>query len=337
MTHSARVMKPVKPIPQNEQPRKGRIMVRLCPRVFGLIGCMLLAPAIAYGQVDVLQGDWTLTTLVPDGEYGVFTIDPTGSAGFPTTIRHSLEGQDFTFEAEHRGLAQLQEGFVFAYAGAGTASAVEANSYRVLSNVVATGVVSPASTVCAGVWLEKQTYTKSLRSLDVVDVTSAFVLMRDDFVPPELPGYVAEDIEGEWEIVLGDDTLVLSWTGLVTLNIDGTLIGLLGLSDIIEERAAPIAGLYVASEDGVFEFEYATVVEIPVVGVKTVTIYATGQLSEDNTQITGTWTLTVESGDEAAAKTQVTQEQLVERRTYSGEFNMNRVRTSAVPFWMNMN
>ncbi|MEW6235102.1 MAG: laminin B domain-containing protein [Candidatus Omnitrophota bacterium] len=296
-----------------------------CLTVLGIF--VLGLPGITRAQTSNLAGNWKLTTFVSGSEYGVMSIDASGVTQCTEAIVHELTGEDLHFDLIQQGRLQVGEEGSVIYAAGGIASASENSAYRVTVEAAGAGLVSPASNMIAGVWTENQVYTKLIVPLEVFSATPVpFLLIKEGSIP-ELPGLIVQEAAGNWNVTLNGSTLEIGWTGGVTLNTNGTLIGFLIDKRGPIDRTIPSVGFFTLSETGEFAFEFSATVDIPNLGGKTVTISGSGTIGEDRKTIQGTWTLTIAPAtDGTSGKIRSTPFVLDIQAdaTYSGDFTMTK-------------
>jgi|GEM_PF-4925654 hypothetical protein len=264
-------------------------------------------------QVALLEGAWEIQfTGVENAMYGPVTIDGNGNMSFLEILTYDYEGMAYVFDIEHRGKITYNAEHEFVYLGVGNGVARDTNgAVTVRLDVIANGIGDANNNVVVGGWYNKETYVTPIGVLYDEDGWS-FAMTREGYDP----GAPGEAVAGVWEITLTSENF--SWTGEVTLAADGTMMG--EYSSTLSEAAALFGGFYSYSEDKTFAFSYSTMTVLPVVGETTFTVAGEGQGNEENTQITGTWSLTVDITNRLT-------------QTFTGTFELKKIETSGVDGW----
>lgn len=279
-----------------------------------LLAVLTLIPLTSQSQVSKMEGVWILDTDVPGAEYAPLSIDNQGNVTFSESYPYPIGEVEYIFDVAHTGKVNSfnVETNDFLYSGVGTGPARDTNgSITVRLDVTANGVLSSDNNMIAGVWYNLETYTTPQGSFLDED-GYPYTLIRQGYVPAE--SY--EAVEGVWQITFTGQNL--SWTGEVALAANGLMKG--DYSTLPEMPEIPLAGLYTYNEETKeFTFAYTTTTTLPVVGETKVKVEGTGQGNEDNTLITGTWTITV----------------IVKGRstTFNGTFEFKKIESSSVPEW----
>lgn len=283
--------------------------------VYVFIVAFLFFALSSNAQVESLEGRWVISAGVERAEYSVLEIDSKGNATFTESYPYSIDDQEYIFDVNHTGKFTYSEDRQFAYAGVGLGEARESGgTVRVRLQVVAGGMGSADDNILVGVWANTEIYTTPEGQVEDDDGLP-LTLTREGYDP----GSPGEEIAGTWEITLQGENI--DWTGQVTLNPDGTMLGSYIPEGSLSEVPIPLAGFFSYSETNQFEFSYTTTAELPVVGETTFTLSGQGQGNDDNTQITGTWAFTV----------QVTE---LNSRTFEGTFELDKIEDSDVPYWV---
>lgn len=285
----------------------------------------------ASAQVEKLEGAWKLTTFVEGSEFGAFVIAPDAIGSCTEIIQHNVNKKPYSFELLEKGKVQLNDASVFLYLGGGTASATEEKTVRVVSTIVASGVVAPASNMIAGIWAENQVYTDKLSNAEIHTATPAPFLMIRNGIAPQLPAILVKEIAGDWDFEMKGGTFGLTWDGMVTLNTSGAFIGYLVDSGIVKGRQFPGGGFFSVSTDGTFAFEFTTITTIPVAGEKAITIKGTGKIDSTNTKITGTITATVADVPAGETAAKVSHAYRNNTTAYTADFTMNKKPEESTP------
>ncbi len=297
----------------------------------GLV-CSLFAVSLAHAQEDALKGTWTLQTKVPGSEFSVLTFDAEGNVSFTESIVHSIGDTEYNFNTVHRGKAEFTETRQLLYIGAGAGVAAESKQMAVASEIVATGMGTEDNNLLIGIWKESQAYTQLISPVDTYSATPVAFIMTREGSTPALGGKL---LEGEWQLDINDDSLIINWEGVIELGAEGTILGMLReegrLADI------PVAGLFTIVDPSEFEFSYSTTAEIKNVGVFTFTVSGSGQINEDRTEITGTFTISIERQDENEEEEPagMRPQALVDREplSYTGPFTLTKLQSSSAPSW----
>ena len=292
----------------------------MCIVLFGIFGFIS-----AEAQVEKLEGTWKLTTFVEGSQFSEFIISPDAIATCTETLQHVVNKNPYSFRVLEKGKVQVNDASMFLYAGGGTASATEEKSIRVITAIIASGVISPASNIIAGIWSGNQVYSDKISTAEIYYATPAPFLLVQNGIAPVLPGKIVQDIAGDWDFAMTGGNFGLTWNGMVTLNTSGAIIGFLFDSGIIKGREFPGGGYFTISPDGTFSFKFTTFATIPKIGDKEVTISGSGKIQDNNTQISGTITLSVADMpiSEPATKTNhASHTSFIE--SYSAEFTMNK-------------
>lgn len=104
------------------------------------------------------------------------------------------------------------------------------------------------------------------------------------------------------------------------LNPNGSLLGEYSAEQDLP--AVPMAGFFTYSETKEFDLSYTTTTELPVVGETTFMVTGTGQGNDDNTHITGVWTITVDVSN-------------LVTKTFEGTFALKKLEeTDVMGWWM---
>lgn len=256
--------------------------------LFALSGFMLFS-VYGFAQVEQLEGNWVTKFLDPnDTDIGAVSINSKGTASFPQTLVHKIENTDYHFNVAHLAKIELGETRQFTMASAGVATSSESKLIGVLSNIVATGVISSDTSAVAGIWMENQTYTKNISTVEIDSASPVpFVMMREGYTPK----FSFDFLKGKWQIEINENSLILGWTGEVELGGDGTILGTIREKSHIAN--SPIAGLFTATGSE-FNFSYTTTIEVADLGEIAITIEGSGTINADRTEISGTFSVTIE-------------------------------------------
>ncbi len=272
-----------------------------------------LFTAGGYAQVESLQGTWNIEiSSLEDATFSPVEVDAEGNVFFTETLYDSFEGEDYIFDIEHRGKISTNTGQEFIYLGVANGAARDTNeTITVHLEAMASGVISPDNNMIVGVWYNRITIvTPEGQFTD--EANFSFLLTREGY-DPGTPGAA---LAGVWEITLTSENF--EWTGEVTLDPEGTIMG--EYSSSISEMIAPLAGIFSYSEDKTFDVSYTTSTILPVVGETTFVLEGEGEGNEDNTLITGTWTVTVQISNQLT-------------RTFTGTFELKKVEQSGFSYW----
>lgn len=273
---------------------------------------LFLVP-VSWSQNSPLEGNWILTDGgVEGGEYSVFEVDNRGNTTFSASYPHVIDNQEYIFDVNHLGKMNVNENDQLVYAGLANGEAQGTDGdIKVRLEVGATGIVSTDNNMIAGVWANSEQYTTP--SGTIQDQNSLpFILVRKGFDP----GTPGEALAGTWEISIQGENL--GWTGQVTLNPDGTMIG--EYADSGNVPSVPLSGFFAYSEDKQFDFSYTTTTSLPVVGETTFTFSGEGEGNEDNTHIEGVWSFTVEVSGLAS-------------KTFNGTFELTKIEETPISNW----
>jgi hypothetical protein len=275
--------------------------------------CGVLITSVGYAQDISLEGNWELISGGVEGaEYSTFIVDDRNNVTFSETYPNEYEGVDYIFAVDHTGKFTVSEDGQVGYVGVATGEEINSNGeITAILEVLATGTISDDGNMIAGFWYNKEHYQTPEGDLEDEDGLP-FVLIREGYDP----GTPGEAIAGVWELTIEGDNI--SWTGQTTLDPNGSMIG--EYASIGDLPAVPLAGFYSYSEDKEFEFEYTTSTSLPIVGETTFTVYGEGQGNEDNTEIAGTWVITVEVS-------------VIATRTFEGTFVLKKVEETPVSNW----
>lgn len=285
-------------------------------------GLMLLSLG-AIAQVEQLEGNWVAKFLDPtDTDIGAISINTKGTASFSQTLIHTLENSEYHFTVPHVAKIELGENRQFTMASAGVATSSESRLYGVLSNIVASGVISSDTSAVVGIWMENQTYTKNISTLEIDSASPVpFVMMREGYTPK----FSFDFLEGKWSIEINDNSLVLGWSGEVELGGEGTILG------TIREKShaanSPIAGLFTA-QGSKFDFSFTTTIEVAHVGEIAVTAEGSGTIDPERTAITGTFTVTIEKTAAAGGAGLLPNANSILPGVYNGTFKMQKNASS---------
>lgn len=282
----------------------------------------------ALAQVEQLEGKWVLKTIDPtDTDIGVISIDNKGIASFPQTLVHKIENVDYHFDIAHHAKIELGENREYSMVSAGAATATESRFYGVLSNIVATGIISSDTSAVAGIWMENQTYTKNVSTVEVVSASPVpFLMTREGYTPQ----FSFDFLKGTWDIEVNENSLVLGWTGEVELGAEGTILGT--VREKSQKADSPLAGLFTA-KGSEFDFSYTTTLEVTGLGEIAVTIEGSGTINADRTVISGTFTVTIERTAAAGGGIMPQGVQSILPGDYRGTFIMNRNAASQAEGW----
>ena len=283
-------------------------------RVVVVLGCLFVLPS-AWGQVSILEGNWNLTTDVEGATYGTVAINSLGVVTYTATFTNEFEGVTYTFDVAHTGKFVMNEENQLVYAGTASGEARDSNGEITVKLVVSgTGLLSSDGNVMVGVWVNKESYDTPLGTMSDED-GSSFIMVREGYDP----GTPGEALAGVWQLHIQGDNI--DWTGEVTLNPDGTLMGEYVPADVQNAAALAMAGLFSYSESKEFQVTYTTEpITLPVVGEVTFTFTGSGQGNEDNTYISGIWTFTVDVSDRVS-------------QTFEGTFELTKLSDSDVLEW----
>ncbi len=275
-----------------------------------LMAVCLTGPALA--QVQQIEGQWNIEAQGVDSEFTPVTIQRIGTATFGETATFTIDDTDVAGTANHTGKFIYNEDRSFVYAGMGLGTGTsDGQSANIRMEVAIAGVGSTDNNMLAGVWGSKETFTIGADSL-TSERSFPIFFIREGYDP----GTPGEAIAGTWQITLSSDRY--SWTGQVTLNPDGSMLG-----EYAPAAAPPIplAGFFSYSETKEFSFKYSTDVEVPLVGTTTIALAGEGHGNEDDTKITGTWTFTVEATGH-------------QTQTFEGTFVLTKLATSHAEPWL---
>lgn len=270
----------------------------------------LVFTAAATAQVGSLEGTWNIEPTSEGVEYSPVTVDNQGNASFSETYTYTAGATESIFDVEHTGkFTYVNQEFV--YLGIGVGVARDSNGgVQVRFEVAAYGIGSDDNNMLVGVWVSQETYTTPEGQF--LDEEECTLIMTREGYDPGTPG---QAVAGVWEVHLTGENI--DWTGEVTLDPEGTMTGELAAQSGLP---VPVAGLFSYSEAKAFDFTYSTTTELPVVGEATVTVSGQGQGNGDNSQISGTWLISVE------VSTLVT-------KTFAGTFELTKVAESSVAEW----
>jgi len=286
-------------------------------------GLMLLSLS-AIAQVEQLEGNWIAKFLDPtDTDIGAIGINTKGTASFSQTLIHTLENSEYRFTVPHVAKIELGENRQYTMASAGVATSSESRQYGVLSNIVATGVISSDTSAVVGIWMENQTYTKNISTLEIDSASPVpFVMMREGYTP----NFSFNFLKGKWSIEVNDNSLVLGWSGEVELGGEGTILGTVREKSHIDN--SPIAGLFTA-QGSEFNFSFTTTIEVANIGEIAVTVEGNGTIDPERTAITGTFTVTVEKTAAAGGAGLIPNANAILPGLYKGTFKMQKNASSA--------
>jgi len=248
-----------------------------------LLALCSAGPGLA--QVQQIEGQWNIQAQGVESEFTPVTIQRIGTATFAETAAFVIESQAIDGTVNYTGKFIYNEDRTFVYAGMGLGTGTaDGQSAGIRMEVAIGGIGSTDNNMLAGVWGSKETFT--VGGSDLSSERSFPVFFIRDGYDPGAPG---EALAGTWQITLTSERY--SWTGQVTLNPDGSMLG-----EYAPAAAPPIplAGFFSYSDTKEFSFEYTTDVDVPVVGTTTITLTGNGQGDENNTKITGIWSFTVE-------------------------------------------
>ncbi len=276
---------------------------------------ILISLSPVWAQVDQLEGDWNLETDIEGGEQSIVTISNNGNTVFSETYPYIIGETEYIFDVGHTGkFTALADGQLL-YTGVGNGTALDADgAISVKLVVTGSGMISDDANMVVGVWKNLETYTTPDGNISDSDGKS-FILTRDGF-DPGTPGAA---LAGVWEITLTGANI--DWTGEVTMNPDGTLMGNYAPTGSSNAQMLALAGLFSYSQQKEFDFTYTTEpVELPIVGETTFTLSGTGQGNDDNTHIAGTWEFTVDVSNLVS-------------KTFSGTYEMTKLADAGLDNW----
>jgi len=304
----------------------GRESMKKSTVLLGFSGLLLLS-VCAYAQVEQLEGNWVLKSIDPaDTDIGTISVDTKGTASFPQTIVHTIENASYNFNVDHRAKIELGENRQFTMASAGVATSQESRLYGVLSNIVATGVISSDTSAVAGIWIENQTYTKNVSTVEIDSASPVpFIMMREGYTP----NFSFDFLKGSWQIEVNENSLILGWSGEVELGGEGTILGT--VREKSQKANSPLAGLFTA-KGSEFNFSYTTAVEVASLGEIAVTVEGSGTINAERTAITGTFTVTIEK-TAAAGGGGISVVNGILPGDYKGTFKLHRDAASFADGW----
>jgi len=277
-------------------------------------GILISLPPV-WAQVEQLEGDWNLETDIEGAEQSIVTINNNGNTVFSETYPYIVGETEYIFDVGHTGwFTALADGQLL-YTGVGNGEALESNGdINVKLAVTGSGMISDDANMVVGVWKNLETYTTPDGVMNDSDGKS-FILTRDGFDP----GTPGQALAGVWDITLTGANI--DWTGQVTMNQDGTLMGNYAPTGSSTTQMLALAGLFSYSQEKEFDFTYTTEpVELPIVGEATFTLTGTGQGNDDNTHIEGTWEFTVDVSNLVS-------------KTFSGTYEMTKLEDAGLDNW----
>ncbi|HPO07431.1 MAG TPA: hypothetical protein PLZ55_02085 [bacterium] len=286
-------------------------MHRLCFSMAGILvvfGCL----GVASAQVSLLQGAWIVDDGIDGTEFGPATINAIGVMSFAEVSTYADEEiGTYVFDITYNGMITYGTDRKFAYGGIGVGVARNTGgTVQVHFDVVAAGIGSTDNNMLAGVWTSPGTLTTPQGQFDVA-ISRPILLIREGYDP----GNPGEDLAGTWSITITGANF--EWSGEITLNPDGTMMGETGAGLV---PPVPLAGFFTYSETKQFNFTYTTTQTLPVLGETTFTLTGQGQGNEDNTEINGTWSFTVQVTDRQS-------------QTFEGTFSLVKIADSSVGYW----
>jgi hypothetical protein len=260
-------------------------------------GILICLPPV-WAQVEQLEGDWNLETDIEGGEQSIVTISNNGNTVFSETYPYIVGETEYIFDVGHTGrFTALADGQLL-YTGVGNGEALDANGdITVKLAVTGSGMISDDANMVVGVWKNLETYTTPDGVINDSDGKS-FILTRDGFDP----GTPGQALAGLWEITLIGANI--DWTGQVTMNPDGTLMGNYAPTGSSTTQMLALAGLFSYSQEKEFDF----------------TLTGTGQGNDDNTHIEGTWEFTVDVSNLVS-------------KTFSGTYEMTKLEDAGLDNW----
>ncbi|MFH1742758.1 MAG: hypothetical protein ABIH23_27445 [bacterium] len=278
--------------------------------VLFLVFCMVSGAPVE-AQVSQLEGAWVIEDGTDGTEFSPATINTLGRMTFTEVFSYRIGEQDYVFDINYTGQVTYNESKEFAFVGIGIGMARESNgTVTARIEAAATGIGSADNVVLTGIWLDSRTFTTPDGETPAQTVRPVILVREGADIPT--PGAV---LAGTWQITLTSTNF--EWSGEVTLNPDGSM---LGEYSSLSGALVPLAGLFTYSETKEFSLTYTTTTELPVLGETTFTLSGEGQGNEDNTEISGTRSFTVQVTDRTT-------------QTFEGTFVLKKIASSGVLSW----